>query len=174
MPLPELPELGQPALPAPHLASSGVSPDEPMPPPFWRWVWLPGPWYVNHGKSAAADRHADLWSATVERLDGDDEWLAWWQSHAPRASCALHVRFEDAEYKAHLAAMSEEELRIWKPREGLTRSQDEVRVWMRYEADWENVPADLEGFVHEQVMQALEQARRGLKMPPAPPPPWSK
>lgn len=141
---------------------------------WFRWVYLGCPSYAVDGRGPIAERHAALWFDTVAVLDGDDSWLQWWQANGPRRFCVLFPHFQDATARAQLAAMTADERREFGPRDGVTRSSDEFRVWRPYEADWTDAPPDLAAFVQEQVETAMEQARYAARMPPPPKPPWAQ
>jgi hypothetical protein len=136
----------------------------------WRWLYVM-PWYASADWThQPAEGHADLWADAVDSLDSDDRWLAWWTNHAPRPNCSLYPYFQDDEDKA---AGGEADLRrhqLIARHEGLEQTPDDVRVFMRYDADWET-PIDT-ALVHRQVLDGLAMARAGLNMPQPPPAPW--
>lgn len=142
--------------------------------PWFRWVYLGCPSYAVDGTGSIAERHAALWFDTVAVLDGDDSWLQWWQASGPRRYCVLFPHFQDAAFAAQLAAMTPDERRTFEPRNGVTRSSDEFRVWLPCEADWTDVPPDLASFVQGQVEIVMEHARLAARMPPPPKLPWER
>ena len=140
----------------------------------WRWLDVM-PWYAAADwTQLPASTHADLWSDAVRSLDGDDGWLAWWTTYAPRPNCTLFPYFQDDDDKAAAGPADVRRHALVVAREGLEQTPDDIRVYIRYDADWEAPPEDVEALVRRQVLDAVARARVGLGMPEPPAAPWQR
>lgn len=152
----------------------GVSSDVFGDPDAKHWRWLDVmPWYASADwTKPPAEGHADLWSDVVRSLDGDDQWFAWWTRHAPRPNCSLYPYFQDEDDKAAVGPADLRRHQLIASREGLEQTPDDVRVYIRYDADWD-ASEDVVALARRQVLSALAMAQAGLKIPEPPPAPWA-